>query len=118
MPDPHAVHTRSVTVEPVVLMYVPAAHVVQLVQDGAFAVVLNEPEAHPEQLRFVVGDPATDTNCPAEHDDHATHAVDGSPSWSHVPLGHSTLRVSPPGQNHPATHGAHVGGVVDVAATV
>jgi hypothetical protein len=72
----------------------------------------------PEQVRSLVADPAADTYCPAEHDDHATHEVDGLLSWSHVPDGHACSLAVPPAQYVPTAHGAHVGSLVAVPGLV
>ena len=103
---------------PTTVCSVPAAHGVQLVQAMAFAVVLKVPDAQPEQMRSDVLEPAEETNCPAEQDDHAVHMVDAFASLSHDPLGHVSLGVDPPAQYVPGSQAAHTAALRSVAGAV
>ncbi len=79
-------------------MYSPAAHVAHGEQVASFAEVLNVPASQPEHVLSLVVEPAMATYWPAEHEDQAAHSVEGFASWSHLPLGHATFCVGPPGQ--------------------
>lgn len=91
-------HCRSATALPAVETYVPAAQLLHVVQLAAFVVVLKVPLAQPPQVRFAVALPPFVTYCPALQSVCATHAVEGSPSLSQVPLAHGTAAAVPPAQ--------------------
>jgi hypothetical protein len=58
------------------------------------------------------------TEEPSAQSIHGWHAVAGLPSWSQFPLPQVTAAAAPPAQYWPATHAAHMTGVVGVAAAV
>jgi len=98
VPSAHGAHARSDEGVPGELTYVPGAHVVHGVQLGAFSVALKLPVGHAAHVRSVVLLGVFVTYVPAGHVDHSTHAVSGSPSWSHAPGAHplGSTRSSPP----------------------
>ena len=79
-PTVHAVHTLlAVVVQPVTLLDVPAAHVVQGVQvDEPAAVEKLEPATQLAQTRFAVAEHAEATYFPATHEDGAAQAEHGA----------------------------------------
>jgi hypothetical protein len=67
------------------------------VQEAAFGAALKVPAAQSVQTRLVVDVPP-DADWPAKQLVHATHAVAGLESSSHVPEAHAVFGVVPPGQ--------------------
>ena len=95
------------------LTKLPGAQLVIGVQLAAFVVVLKLPTAHAVHVRLVVALPSSEWAWPARQSVHATHAVAGFMSWSHVPLAHTCAVALPPAQWFPASQAAHTGGDVD-----